>query len=90
MEALYLTSTSAKYMNTIAHEMYNRKQKTFIEENPQNEVLQPCIKTEKSFTTLFYWLQQLQITLQIQSRSVYNKLDLYQIHTLDRLFFNSP
>ena len=40
-------------MNKTTHEIYNIKQKTFMEENPQNEVLQPCIKTEKSLTVLF-------------------------------------
>ena len=34
-------------MHKRAHEMYNKKHKTFIEEIPQNEVLQPCIKTER-------------------------------------------
>ena len=42
-------------MYKMAHKMYNRKYKSPIEENPQKEVLQPCIKTRKSLTTLFYW-----------------------------------
>ena len=39
----------------MAHKMYNIKQKSPIEENPQNEVLQPYIKTGKRLTALFYW-----------------------------------
>ena len=39
------------------HKMHNYKYKSPIEEKPQKEVLQPCIKTEKSLTALFYWLQ---------------------------------
>ena len=39
----------------MAHKMHNRKYKSPMKENPQNEVLQPYIKTGKSLTTLFYW-----------------------------------
>ena len=45
-----------KKMYNMAHQMHNMKYKPPIEENPQKEVLQPCIKTGKGFTLLFYWV----------------------------------
>ena len=37
-----------------AHKMHNWKYKSPMRENPQKEVLQPCIQTEKGLKTLFY------------------------------------
>ena len=39
----------------MAHKMHNKKYKSPMKENPQNEVLQPCIKIGKILTALFYW-----------------------------------
>ena len=43
-----------KQMYKMAHEMHSRKYKSPIEENPQKEGLQPCIKADKGLKTLFY------------------------------------
>ena len=39
----------------MAHKMHNWKYKSPMRENPQKEVLQPCIKTGNRLTALFYW-----------------------------------
>ena len=50
----YLTFKTINQMYNEAHVMYNRKQKSPMEENPQKEVLQSHIQTGKAWTVLFY------------------------------------
>ena len=73
-----------------AHLVYKRKMETFMKKNPLKEVLQQYISLQSLDKVIFMSKQQLQVKNQIQDRFVYKILDLYQICTLDCLYFTYP
>ena len=61
-----------------------------MEENPQNEVLQPVLRLKRAWQHYFIGCNYCRLQFRSREDLCTNFLGLYQICTLDRLLFNYP